>query len=119
MQTVAPITDARAPCRSNRELAIHVPDLARAKDFYCDVLGFRLLSEDATMLEIDTGELLLYVLHNSNGLLTYIPSFDVPDYNAARRQLEAAGCTAVPAGSHSTDVYFQDPFGFTFDIIER
>ena len=112
-------TNTRVAFRANREIAMHVPDLARAKEFYCTVLGFRLVAETAGMLEIDAGDLRLYVLHNPVGVLTYIPSLDVPDYEAARRHLEAAGCATVSAGAHSTDVYFRDPFGLVFDIVER
>jgi catechol 2,3-dioxygenase-like lactoylglutathione lyase family enzyme len=110
---------ARVAFRANREIAMHVPDLARAKEFYCSVLGFPLVSENAGMLEIDAGELRLFVLLNPVGVMTYVPSLDVPDYESARRHLEAAGCSTVSAGAHSTDVYFRDPFGLVFDIIER
>src|SRR5471032_1350320 len=104
--TTSPVPrDPSVAFRSNREVAIHVPDLERAKEFYCGTLGFRLISEDGTMLEIDTGELRLFVLHNPNGVMTYIPSLDVADYQSARRRLEAAGCVTVTAGARATDVY--------------
>lgn len=119
MPTSLAETGERVAFRANREIAMHVPDLARAKEFYCAVLGFPLLSETAGMLEIDAGDLRLLILHDPVGVLTYVPSFDVPDYEAARRHLEAAGCSTVSAGAHSTDVYFRDPFGLVFDIIER
>ncbi|MEP6492505.1 MAG: VOC family protein [bacterium] len=119
MPTVLEKPVTQVSFRANREVALHVPDLAPAKEFYCNVLGFRLVSETADTLEIDAGELRLYVLHNAVGLMTYVPSLDVPDYEAARRHLETAGCATVSAGAHSTDVYFRDPFGFVFDIVER
>jgi catechol 2,3-dioxygenase-like lactoylglutathione lyase family enzyme len=112
-------SDPRVAFRSSREVAIHLPDLGRAKEFYCDTLGFRLVSASGTMLEIDTGELRLFILHDPVGVTSYVPSFDVPDYQSARRLLEAAGCATVPAGSHPTNVYFRDPFGLVFDIVER
>ena len=112
-------SDSRVVFRSNREIAIHLPDLGRAKEFYCDTLGFRLLSASGTMLEIDTGELRLFVLHDPVGVSGFVPSFDVPDSNEARRLLVAAGCATIPAGSHPTNVYFKDPFGLVFDIVER
>jgi catechol 2,3-dioxygenase-like lactoylglutathione lyase family enzyme len=107
------------PFRSNCEIAIHVPDLARAEAFYAGVLGFRVVARAQDQLEIDTGALRLFVNRDPDALRTYIPSLDVPDYAAARRHLEAAGCSTVPAGPHDQAVYFQDPFGFVFDIIER
>jgi catechol 2,3-dioxygenase-like lactoylglutathione lyase family enzyme len=96
-----------------------VPDLAWAEAFYAGVLGFRLLARSADQLEFDTGALRLYVNRDLEALRPYIPSLDVPDYAAARRHLEEAGCQLVSAGSHSGAVYFQDPFGLVFDIIER
>jgi catechol 2,3-dioxygenase-like lactoylglutathione lyase family enzyme len=104
--------------RSNREIAIHVPDLARAEAFYGKVLGFRLVRRTLDRLEFDTGELRLYVNRDRSNLIPYIPSFDVEDYSEARRFLEAAGCRLRFAGEDSVP-YFEDPFGFVFDIIER
>jgi catechol 2,3-dioxygenase-like lactoylglutathione lyase family enzyme len=109
----------RVAFRSNCEVAIHVPDLARAEAFYAGVLRFRLVARSAEQLEFDTGALRLYVNRDAEALRPYIPSLDVPDYAAARRHLEAAGCKTVSAGAHSGLVYFQDPFGLVFDIVER
>jgi catechol 2,3-dioxygenase-like lactoylglutathione lyase family enzyme len=111
--------ESRVAFRSNSEVAIHVPDLARAEAFYAGVLGFRLVAKSADQLEFDTGALRLYVNRDLEALRPYIPSFDVPDCAVARQYLEAAGCKLVSAGGHSGAVYFQDPFGFAFDIIER
>jgi catechol 2,3-dioxygenase-like lactoylglutathione lyase family enzyme len=105
--------------RSNCEIAIHVPDLAPAEAFYAGVLGFRLLAKSDDQLEFDTGALRLYVNRDLQAQRPFIPSLNVPSYAAARRHLEAAGCTTVPAGAHSELVYLQDPFGFVFDIVER
>ena len=108
---------ARPAFHANREIAIHVPDLAPAEEFYGKTLGFRLVRRTLDQLEFDTGELRLYVNRDASSLIPYIPSFDVDDYPAARRFLEAAGCTLKFAGDQAT--YYQDPFGFVFDIIER
>jgi catechol 2,3-dioxygenase-like lactoylglutathione lyase family enzyme len=104
--------------RSNREIAIHVPDLARAEEFYGKRLGFRMVRRTLDQLEFDTGELRLYVNRDSSNLISFIPSFDVDDYHEARRFLEAAGCTLKFAGEQEVP-YFEDPFGFVFDIVER
>jgi catechol 2,3-dioxygenase-like lactoylglutathione lyase family enzyme len=119
VSTKATESESRVAFRSNCEIAIHVPDLARAEAFYAGVLGFRLLAKSADQLEFDTGALRLYVNRDPEVLLPYIPSLDVPDYASARRHLEAAGCKLASAGAHSEAVYFQDPFGLVFDIIER
>jgi catechol 2,3-dioxygenase-like lactoylglutathione lyase family enzyme len=103
--------------RSNSQIAIHVPDLARAEAFYGQTLGFRLVRRTLDQLEFDTGDLRLFVNRDASSLIPYIPSFDVENYPESRRFLEAAGCTLKFAGDQAT--YFQDPFGFVFDIIER
>ena len=105
--------------RSNREVAIHVPDLERAEAFYVGVLGCRVVSRSPDQLDLDTGQLRLYVNRDPSATLGYIPSFDVADYKAARAHLEAAGCETVPVEGYPGLVYFRDPFGFTFDIVER
>jgi len=104
--------------RSNREIAIHVPDLARAEAFYGKLLGFRLVRRTLDQLEFDTGELRLFVNRDASDPISYIPSFDVENYREARSFLEAAGCKVRFAGKQPVP-YFEDPFGFVFDIIER
>jgi catechol 2,3-dioxygenase-like lactoylglutathione lyase family enzyme len=99
--------------RSNRDIAIHVPDLAVAEEFYGKVLGFNLLGRSDEYLVFDTGSFRLYA--SCGALCSFVPSFDVPDLDSARRCLEAAGCTEVDGAP----TYFKDPFGFVFDIIQR
>ena len=105
--------------RSNRELAIHAPDLERAEAFYVGVLGCRVVSRSRDQLDLDTGALRLYVNRDPSAQISYIPSFDVPDYAAARSRLEAAGCETMAVEGYPGLVYFRDPHGFVFDITER
>ena len=80
-----PAEDGNRPLlRSNREMAIHVADLARAEAFYGKLLGFRLVRRSLDQLEFDTGELRLYVNRDASNPISYIPSFDVEDYHEAR-----------------------------------
>src|SRR5437762_12812678 len=89
-----PIRDGHRPhLRSNREIAIHVPDLARAEAFYGKLLGFRLVRRTLNQLDFDTGELRLYVNRDVGKPISYIPSLHVDDYHDARRFLEAGSCT--------------------------
>lgn len=109
----------RVQFRSNADVAIQVPDLARAEAFYAAVLNFTVVSERPEQLEIDTGLLRLYV-NRDDVPRSFIPSFDVSDYRAAKHRLDEAGCATVRArAGQSTVVYFLDPFGFAFDIVER
>ncbi len=102
--------------RANKDIAIHIPDVALAARFYGESLGFPLVNRGADNLEFDMGALRLYVNQSATKALSYIPSFDVANRAMAGRHLEAAGCRAVSCGA---SVYFTDPFGFLFDIIER
>jgi len=100
MTEKATTSKARVTFRSNCEVAIHVPDLEKAEAFYLGVLGFQLVARRPDQLELDTGALRLYVNRDAQTLHSFIPSLDVPDYDAARRHLEASGCATVPAGAH-------------------
>jgi catechol 2,3-dioxygenase-like lactoylglutathione lyase family enzyme len=101
--------------RSNNCVAIHLEDITAAENFYSNIMKFRLLTRSEEYLEYDTGHFLLYV---KRGLNTQppIPSFTVKDIQAARRFLSDNGCVILR--EDETSLYFRDPFGITYDVIE-
>jgi catechol 2,3-dioxygenase-like lactoylglutathione lyase family enzyme len=103
--------------KSNTEVAIHVPDLEVARAFYEGVMGFRMVARTADYLELDSGALRLYVNRDEKDVRSFIPSFDVPELAAAKGHLAEAGCETVEL--ESGGMYFKDPFGLVFDIIQR
>lgn len=103
--------------RSNREIAINVPDLDAARAFYGGVMGFPLRHECDKCLEFDAGELRLYVNRKPDQSGTLVPSMDVDDLDAARERLIAAGCTILTEGKDG--FWFRDPFGAVIDVIGR
>jgi catechol 2,3-dioxygenase-like lactoylglutathione lyase family enzyme len=107
--------------RANNELALHVADPEAAAAFYERELGGRVASRTPDCIEIASGALRLFLLRDPAPTHDrVVPSFDVPDREAALARLQAAGCTVVPIGPHSPDgVYVRDPFGVIFDVIER
>ncbi|HZR35373.1 MAG TPA: VOC family protein [Nevskia sp.] len=105
--------------RASNEIAVHVADLGKAAHFYGDVLGFRLLGRTERQLEYDTGALRLYVNLDSRPLTSFVPSLHVPDREAAREYLEAAGCKPVHIASQPGLCYLRDPFGLLFDLTAR
>jgi catechol-2,3-dioxygenase len=101
--------------RSNNCIAIHLKSLAKAERFYSDVLGFKLKSKTRTCLEYDTGNFLLY-LNRSSKTQPPTPSFGVRSITKARRLLKGARCEIVV--DRGSSLYFRDPFGNIFDVIE-
>jgi catechol 2,3-dioxygenase-like lactoylglutathione lyase family enzyme len=106
---------------ANNELALHVPDPAAAESFYTRVLGCEVTDRTPDCVSLRNGALRLYLLRDpARTHDAVVPSFDVPDREAALAMLQAAGCSLVPIGPHAPgDFYVRDPFGVTFDVVER
>jgi catechol-2,3-dioxygenase len=101
--------------RSNNCIAIHLTSLAKAERFYSDVLGFKLKSKTRTSLEYDTGALMLY-LNRSAKPQPPTPSFSVRNIAKAKKLLKGARCQILV--DRGSSLYFRDPFGNVFDVIE-
>ena len=101
--------------RSNNCVAIHLEDITAAENFYTNVMKFTLLTRSEANLEYDTGHFLLYV---NRDLKTQppIPSFTVKDIGVAKQSLVQNGCIILREDQNS--LYFRDPFGITYDVIE-
>ena len=110
-----------APFRANDELAVHVADPAAAERFYVDVLSCHVTSRSPDCIALANGALRLYLLRDPQRTHdAVVPSFDVPDRDAALATLQAAGCRLVPIGPHAPQgFYVQDPFGIVFDVVQR
>lgn len=104
--------------RSQPEIAIHLPDLERAKAFYGGVLGFGLILEAPDKLAFETGSFTLWVNLDPQ-VSSYIPSYAVADFERAKAHLLAAGCRIVRESTAEKALYFVDPFGLVADVIER
>jgi extradiol dioxygenase family protein len=102
--------------RSNNCVAIHLEDISAAERFYTNVMKFRLLTRSETSLEYDTGHFLLYVNQDLD-TRPPIPSFSVADIESAKQSLLENGCVILREDENS--LYFRDPFGITYDVIER
>ena len=100
---------------SNNFVAIHLPDITAAENFYTNVMKFRLLTRSDAQLEYDTGHFRLYVDRELN-TQPPIPSFTVKDIGAARKCLLQNGCTILREDESS--IHFRDLFGITYYAIE-
>jgi catechol 2,3-dioxygenase-like lactoylglutathione lyase family enzyme len=94
---------------------MHLRDLKKAEKFYSEVMGFRLLRRFGNQLEYDTGHFLLYT---NKGTKTQapIPSFNVTSAAEAKAHLKKSRCRIVV--DRKSSLYFRDPFGIVYDIIE-
>jgi catechol 2,3-dioxygenase-like lactoylglutathione lyase family enzyme len=101
--------------KSNNCVAIHLKSLAKAERFYSDILGFKLKSKTRTCLEFDTGHFMLY-LNRSSKCQPPTPSFSVKSIARARKLLKGARCQIVV--DRGSSLYFRDPFGNIFDVVE-
>ncbi len=100
---------------SNHCIAIHVKDLAAAEQFYSNILKLELLTKTETFLEYDTGHFLLYI-NKGEEALGPIPSFNVEKVEEAKELLLKNGCTIIE--DRISSLYFKDPFGNVYDIVE-
>ena len=105
--------------RTNTDVAVHVPDLDAAHEFYAGVLGFALVERTATHLALDTGAFRLWINRATDGNMPFIPSVDVASITMARDLLLRAGCQIVRESDDGTGFYVRDPFGFVIDVIQR
>jgi len=100
--------------RSSRDVIIQTTNLAKAIEFYEKTLEFSLFQRTPGPTGFETGAFSLYVEQgNRHG-----PVFDflVPDMEAAKSRLLAAGCTIIEENPAVPRCYIQDPFGLVFNV---
>jgi catechol 2,3-dioxygenase-like lactoylglutathione lyase family enzyme len=102
---------------TDTNIAIHVPDLAKAKEFYTGILGFKLLEENEHRLVLDTGSLTLFVARDEV-TLPFIPALGVSNLEEARHHLESHHGRIVRDFAPTRSFYFEDPFGIVWDVNE-
>lgn len=119
MRSLRAHAESGRPFRANNDVAIEVESLVDAEAFYAGTLGFSIRSRSADQLELDAGAFRLWVNRVSSlgARRSFIPSLDAPNAAKARVALEEAGCRVVRDGDYG--FYFEDPFGFTIDVVER
>ncbi len=99
---------------STREVILRTEQWSDAVAFYRTVLGLPVAYETPSMVGFETGVFRLYVEKGA----PHPPVFEllVPDVQAARRGLLAAGCTLVEEDPALPRCYIRDPCGFTFNL---
>ncbi len=104
------------PYKLSRCFCLQTPDVARARSFYSEVLGFKEIST-AGQVEFDTPPVRLFM--DSGPAMGPIFELIVPDLEQARQELLAAGCTVLQWEGKGKTCYVRDPFGFTFNLFEE
>ena len=102
---------------TDTNIAIHVPDLAKAREFYTGILGFKLLEETEDRLVMATGSLTLFVARDEV-TMPFIPALGVKDLDEARRHLQTHNAKIVRDFAPTRSFYFEDPFGIVWDVNE-
>jgi predicted enzyme related to lactoylglutathione lyase len=100
--------------RSTRDIIIRTDAWEEATRFYGSVLKLPVTHRSETLLGFETGAFCLYVEKGEN----HGPVFEylVPDVQAAKRQLVAAGCTVLEENASLPRCYIRDPYGIAFNI---
>ena len=100
--------------RASRDIIVRTENWAEALKFYGSVLGLPITHQGKTIVGFETGSFCLYVeLGKEHG-----PVFEflVPDIQAAKRQLVAAGCTVIQENPKIPRCYLKDHCGMIFNV---
>jgi predicted enzyme related to lactoylglutathione lyase len=100
--------------QSSRDVIVRTDALAEATNFYGSILGLQVTHKSETLMGFETGAFCLYVEKGKE----HGPVFDflVPDVQAAKSRLVAAGCTVLEENSSIPRCYIRDPYGIVFNI---
>jgi catechol 2,3-dioxygenase-like lactoylglutathione lyase family enzyme len=112
------LSDRKVSFVADGNVAAHVTDLGRAKDFCGSVLGFELLKRTGERLVYGTGKITLYVVKDEK-VMSFIPALEVSDYEEARQYLTENGCRTIKEWPGDRALYFEDPFGIVIDVVEK
>ena len=102
---------------STRDVMIKVPDMEQARRFYTGVMGFKPTLQNERCLGFEMGGFQLFVEKGTEPEPVF--EFLVPDLEAAKRKLVAAGCCVVEDDPRVPRLYMRDPYGLTFNLAER
>ncbi len=104
------------PFKLSRCISLRHPARDQVVNFYKDVLGFETIDEIGTASELNTDPIRMFVDQAESREL--VLELLVPDLEAAREELLAAGCRVVKWEGRGKDCYICDPFGTTYNLWE-
>lgn len=102
---------------ASRDILLQTPDIEAAAKFYERQLGLTVFMHEPDMIGLEAGDLRLYL--DRAPALGPVLEFFVPDLEAAKGSLTAAGATVEAEDPAVPRCYIRDPFGLIFNIAER
>jgi len=103
--------------RASRDVIIRTETFDAAARFYESVLGLKKFHDDKSLAGFETGAFRLFVERGPKHGAVF--DFLVPDMQAAKEALLAAGCTVIEEDPAVPRCYIRDPYGLTFNIEQR
>ncbi len=100
--------------KASRDIIIRTENWAEALQFYRSVLNLPMTERGETIAGFETGSFCLYVEHGKE----HGPVFEflVPDVQAAKQKLVAAGCSVIEEDPGIPRCYIGDPYGMIFNV---
>jgi predicted enzyme related to lactoylglutathione lyase len=100
--------------KASRDIIVRTENWSAALRFYGSVLGLPITEKGETIVGFETGSFCLYVERGKE----HGPVFEflVPEIEAAKRQLTAAGCTVIEENPKIPRCYIKDPYGMIFNL---
>lgn len=104
------------PFKLSRCISLRHPAQDHVVDFYKKVFGFDVIANVGQAREMNTDPIRLFIDKAQPREL--VLELLVPDLEAAREELVAAGCRVIKWEGKGQDCYIRDPFGTTFNLWE-
>src|SRR5436305_12780510 len=100
--------------KASRVIIIRTDNWSEALKFYGSVLNLPTTEQGDTIVGFETGSFCLYVEQGKE----HGPVFEflVPDVQAAKRKLIAAGCSVIEEDPGIPRCYIKDPYGMVFNL---
>jgi catechol 2,3-dioxygenase-like lactoylglutathione lyase family enzyme len=102
---------------ASRDILLQAPDIEAAASFYESQLGLTVFMREPNMIGLEAGAFRLYL--DRSPALGPVFEFFVPDLQAAKNSLTAAGATIEAEDPAIPRCYIRDPFGLIYNIAEK
>lgn len=105
------------PFKLSRCISLRHPGRDKIIEFYKNVLGIDVVGRVGNASELDTKPIRMFV--DTAEARELVLELIVPDLEAAREELLAAGCRVIVWEGKGKDCYMRDPFGTTYNLWEE